>query len=168
MRQLAVRGLLALAILAWAAPGALAKTGAPVTIPTLLPANRCGFEIDVGVVENHERQTVTTLSDGTTITKIRGRLILRFTNHDTGRSIVRNVSGPTIETDHFDAEGNFVGGTFVASGSNWFGFGPVSQANTGEPGLVFTDGQVSLQLGPTGVTSFALTGRQVNGCALLA
>jgi hypothetical protein len=135
-----------------------------------LPRNRCGFPVDIAVVKNNEYETLTTLADGTTITNIRGNLVLSFTNDSspTRYTIVRNVSGPTTETDHFDQQGNFVGGTFVGRGENWFGFGPVSQGNTGEPGLVFTSGLVTLGLGTSGVTSFSLDGSQINGCALLA
>jgi hypothetical protein len=128
-----------------------------------LPSNRCGFPVDIAVVSNNEHQDVMTLADGTTITQIRGKLVLSFTNDTTGYTIVRNVSGPTTETDHADASG-----TFVGRGQNWFGFGPISQSNTQEPGLVFTNGLVKLQFGHTGITSFSLDGEQLNGCALLA
>ena len=130
--------------------------------PFTLPANRCGFPIDVEVVSNNECQDVVTLADGTTITRITGRLVLSFTNTDTGFTIVRNVSGPTTETDHTDGTA-----TFVGEGENWFGFGPTSQANTGEPGLVFTSGLVVLQIAGGAVQSFSLHGTQVNGCELL-
>ena len=136
----------------------------PVTItPFTLPANRCAFPVDVGVVSNNEYQVVTTLADGTTITKITGHLVLSFTNTVTGFTIVRNVSGPTTETDYPDGSA-----TFVGFGENWFGFGPTSQHNTGEPGLVFTSGQVVLDIAGGFVTTFSLDGEQVNGCELLA
>jgi len=124
--------------------------------------NGCQFPIEVAVVSNNECQDVVTLADGTTITRITGRLVLSFTNNDTGFTIVRNVSGPTTETDHPDGTA-----TFVGEGENWFGFGPRSQANTGEPGLVFTSGLVALQIAGGAVISFSLNGTQVNGCELL-
>jgi hypothetical protein len=133
-----------------------------------LPDNRCTFPVQIAVVTNNEFQDVTTLADGTMITKITGNLVLSFTNAKTSKAIVRNVSGPTTETDHFDAQNRFAGGTFVGLGPNWFGFGPVSRGNTGEPGLVFTTGLATLGLGPNGVTSFSLNGTQQNGCTLLA
>jgi len=154
----AALGASALALLA---PAAQARE--PVTFtPFTIPANRCGFPIDVGVVANSEYQDVVTLADGTTVTRIRGRLVLSFTNAATGSSIVRNVSGPTTETDHPDGTG-----TFVGEGLNWFAFGPVSQANTGEPGLVFTSGLVVLQFAGGAVADFSLDGEQTNGCELL-
>src|SRR5262249_37651947 len=128
-----------------------------------LPANRCGFPIDVGVVENNEYQDVRTLADGTVVTKITGRLVLSFTNDVTGYTIVRNVSGPSAAVDYPDGTS-----TFVGYGLTWLGLGPVSQANTGEPGLVFTSGIVTLQIAPPFVTGFSLLGTQVNGCELLS
>jgi len=164
MRRTAFRILPAITILAAIAPVGAAQAREPVVItPFTIPANRCGFEIDVAVVSNNEFNDVTTLPDGTTITKTTGKLVLSFTNADTGFTIVRNVSGPAIVTSHPDGTG-----TFVAEGLNWFAFGPVSQGNTGEPGLVFTSGLVVLEFANGFVTSFSLQGTQVNGCEQLA
>jgi hypothetical protein len=159
-----VRGI-AFAVVVLAAADATARPPRePVIVePLTLPANRCGFEVQVDVVSNNEFQTVTTLDDGTTITRITGRLVLSFTNLTTGFTIVRNLSGPGTQTVHPDGTG-----TFVGEGPTWFGFGPISQANTGEPGLVFTSGLVAIQFGAGVVTSFALAGEQENGWELLA
>jgi hypothetical protein len=164
MRRIAFRILLAITGLAAVAQIGATQACDPVVFPPFftLSDNRCGFPIDVKVVSNNECQDVVTLADGTTITRITGRLVLSFTNHDTGFTIVRNVSGPTTETDHPDGTT-----TFVGEGENWFGFGPTSQANTGEPGLVFTSGLVVLQIAGGAVQSFSLHGTQVNGCELL-
>jgi hypothetical protein len=130
MTRTPIRGLLTAAVMV----GVLALAGAaqartPVTFtPGTLPANRCGFPIDIGVVTNNEYQDVTTLADGTTITNITGNLVLSFTNHSTGYSIVRNVSGPTTETDHPD--GSI---TFVGRGLNWFGMVRRVNATPGSP-----------------------------------
>jgi len=142
-----------------------AQAREPVTVsPFTLPAGVfCPFAIDVGVVANNEYQDVTTLADGTTITKITGKLVLSFKNDSTGYTIVRNVSGPTTETVHPDGTGTEVG----AGNSSWE-FGPNSQANTGEPGLVFTSGRVVLSFTGDVLTGFSLSGTQVNGCDLLA
>jgi hypothetical protein len=166
MRRALLGVLLTTAVVAVVAPAGLARARTPVVItPFTLPGSRCGFPVDVGVVKNNETQDVTTLADGTTITNIRGNLVLSFTNDDTGYTIVRNVSGPTTETDRPDGTG-----TLVARGNNWFGFGPTSQANTGEPGLVFTSGRATLQIDLVHgvVTGFSLSGKQVDGCALLS
>jgi hypothetical protein len=143
------------------AGAALDKTQVPDTSLSL-PPSVCGFQVDIATVSNNEYQTVTTLTDGTVITRIRGELRLSFTNHDTGKSIVRNVSGPTDETDFPDGSG-----TKVGEGLNWWGFGPHSQANTGEPGLVITSGKVVLTFADGNVTGFELHGRQTNLCELL-
>src|SRR5262249_54313146 len=134
--------LLAVTVLAAVAPAGAPQAHEPVPFePFTLPANRCGFPVDVGVVSNNEHQAVTTLADGTIVTRIRGKLVLSFTNAETGFTIVRNVSGPTTAIDHPDGTA-----TVVGEGNNWFGFGPRSQANTGEPGLVFTSGLIVLQV----------------------
>ena len=163
MRRTAFRILLVITVLAAVAPIGAAQACDPVPFEDFtLPATRCGFPIDVAVVSNNECQDVVTLADGTMITRIHGRLVLSFTNDDTRFTIVRNVSGPTTETDLPDGTV-----TFVGEGENWFGFGPRSQMNTGEPGLVFTSGLVALQIAGGAVTSFSLHGTQVNGCELL-
>lgn len=170
MRRAVVRGLLTIAALAVVVPAGLAQAREPVPFPpfTLNP-NRCGFPIDIAAVTNNEFQDVTTLPDGTTITNITGNLVVSFTNDNTGKTIVRNVSGPTTETDHFDNQGNLVGGTFVGRGTNFNTFGPTSQANTGEPGLVFSSGKFTVQFDSHHIAlSFSLSGTQENGCALLS
>jgi hypothetical protein len=164
MRRIAFRILLAITGLAAVAQIGAAQTCEPVPFtPFTIPADDgCGFPIRVEVVSNNECQDVVTLADGTTITRIRGRLVLSFTNTDTLFTITRNVSGPTTQTDHPDGSG-----TFQGEGQNWFSFGPRSQANTGEPALVFTNGLVVLEFSNGAVDSFSLHGTQVNGCELL-
>jgi hypothetical protein len=142
------------------------RTPAPFGPPFTLNKNRCGFPIYVQSVnpdQGKEFQEVTTLSDGTTITKITGKLFLSFTNLDNGVTIVRNVSGPETITARLDGTG-----TQVDEGESWFGFGPVSQGNTGEPGLVFTSGRVVLEFAGHFVTTFTLSGTQIDGCTLLS
>jgi len=172
MRHTGSRILLAMTILAAAIAPASAKDHVPVPFePFSVPAGAwCAFPIDIDVVENKETQDVVTLADGTKITRIRGKLVLSFTNADTGFTVVRNVSGPTNETDHPDATGTLVTGTLIGEGNNWFGFGPTSRRNTGQPGLIFTSGLVVLELDLVNhvVTGFTLRGKQVNGCVLLA
>jgi len=184
MRRAVIKGLLAIAAVAVVTPAAAAQGRTPVTDPLhsgtdngsiTVPIQAadpstggCGFPIDVAVSVNHEYQNVVTLADGTTVTGISGELILVFTNDNTGYAITRDVSGPTIEIDHPDGTG-----TFAGAGKNWNIFGPTSRHNTGEPELVFSDGLFKLNFetlasGARASTSFALAGRQVNGCKLLA
>ena len=163
MRRTAFWSLLAITALAAVAPAGAAKDREPVPFdPFTLPLNRCGFPIAVGVVSNNEFQDVVTLADGTIITRITGKLVLSFTNTVTGFTIVQNVSGPSTEIDHPD--GTI---TEILEGHSWFGFGPISQGNIHQPGLVFTSGRVVLQVAGGAVTIFSLSGKLVNGCELL-
>jgi hypothetical protein len=178
MRKLIIGAVTAVALLgapaaaetATAAP--LART--PVTDPLnsgspngsiTLPANHnCVFPVDIAVVTNSEFQDVTTLPGGTTVTKITGNLVLSFKNDTTGKTIEKNVSGPTTETTSPDGSS----GTFRGEGPNWLAFGPHGQVNTGEPGLVFTSGLVTVTSANGTAQTFSLNGTQANGCALLS
>jgi hypothetical protein len=173
MRKWLIGALTVLAVLlcAPAAAEAAPPDQTPVEIPSTIPVNRCGFLIDVGVIRNNETQTVS-VHDGVTITKVKGDLVLSFTNHDTGKSIVRNVSGPTTATLYPDGTRLFEG-----TGNNYLTFGPISQSLIPEPGLVFTSGKVTVKYdngtsrpSPRNVPAayeFSLNGHQVNGCDLL-
>ena len=165
MRATAYRILLvSIAIAAVAPTGAVDAREAVTFTPFTLPAaGRCGFPVYVTAVKDTEYQDVTTLPDGTTVTLTTGRLVLSFTNTDTGFTLVRNVSGPATVISHPDGTG-----TFIGEGPSWWAFGPVSQANTGQPALFFTNGLAVLQFANGFVSSFSLAGEQVNGCDLLA
>lgn len=137
---------------------------APPNSPITLSADRnCKFAVDISVVTNNEFQQVTTLADKSTITKKRGNLVLSFKNDSSGKSLEENVSGPTTEHDSQDGSS----ATFQGEGPNWLGFGPHGQMNTGEPGLVFTQGQVTVTILNGTAQTFSLNGTQENGCALL-
>src|SRR5947209_16770444 len=122
----------AITALAAIIPAASAQAREPVNnTPFSFPAgHNCPFQVDVGVVSDNEYADITTLADGTTITRIRGTLVESFTNVDTNghpvKTIVRNVSGPTTTTGPLHAGTS----TEVGEGNNWWGFGPHSQANT--------------------------------------
>lgn len=138
--------------------------GAPPNSPIILSAGHiCAFAVDIAVVTNNEVQQVTPLPDKDTVTKKKGNLVLSFKNDATGKAIVENVSGPTTETDSPDGSG-----TFQGEGPNWLGFGPHGRAKTGEPGLVFTSGQVTVTFANGTAQTFSLKGTQENGCALLS
>jgi hypothetical protein len=131
--------------------------------PFDLPLSRCGFPIGVGVVSDREYVIHDTfLADGTEIQRITGELVLSFTNTTTGKTVTENVSGPSTSTFAPDGSGRFQG-----QGRSWLSFGPLGQANTREPGLVFTDGVVVVGFSGNVATSFSLSGTQVDGCALL-
>jgi hypothetical protein len=124
----------------------------------------CGFPIHFEpIVNNQYLIHDTTLPDGTEIQQFTGNLVVRFTNLDTGKTIVENASGPGTYTFYPD-------GSFLTDlhGLNFFEFGPHGQANTGEPGLVFTSGHVVVFFDGMFVRSFTLSGHQENGCELLS
>ena len=92
---------------------------------------------------------MTTLADGTTITRVTGNLVVSWKNDITGKTIVRHLSGPTTTTVHPDGTG-----TAVGEGLNFWTFGPVSQTNTGEPGIVFTSGRAVIDFSGIFAESF--------------
>ena len=155
---------LVIAAVASASPGKGAVRVPVGNAPFDLDASVCGFPIHVGVVADKEYVIHdTTLADGTEVVQITGKLFLSFTNVDTGKTIVENVSGPGTET--FPPDGSFV---FHGLGNGVFIFDQSSQASIGEPGLVFWSGKLVVTFPPTGpAQSFTLSGNQTNGCALL-
>ena len=84
-------------------------------------------------MRNDEFQEERTVANGTTLTRIRGRLVLRFTNQAAGYGIVRDVSGPA--TYRVRSNGS---GTVVATGTTWNALGPLSRGHIHEPGLLTT------------------------------
>ena len=179
MRQILVRGLLTLFLVAVVAQVGVAEAREPVSDPLgsgspngsiTLPPTRCTFPVTIAVVTNNEFQKSTTLSDGTTITKITGTLVLSFTNTITGTTIVRNVSGPSTVTDNPDG----TTGTVVDTGNSWNGFGPLSQQHIPPttPHLLFTSGRVVINFATTTsgirfVSGLSVSGHEEDGCALL-
>jgi hypothetical protein len=181
-----MRNLIIGAVTASALLGAPAAAGAatadspwtPVTDPldsgstngsiTLPAGHNCVFAVDIAVVTNNEVQNMTTLADGTAVTKRKGNLVLSFKNDTSGKTIEENVSGPTTRTVSPDGST----GTFQGKGANWLAFGPHGQANTGEPGVVITKGRVTVTFtfaNNVGTAqTFSLDGTQENVCTLLS
>jgi hypothetical protein len=181
----------------------LVALGAPVTAAratttadqavayTCNPDTSSAFTVTLGTVASN--QVTTTLADGTPIpggfvaqsdppfypNVTSGLLVQSFTNGTTGKTIVRNVSGPSWFT--YDpaptVPGALATGTYVAAGTTAQLFGPLSQtalaaAGIHEPTLVFESGLLVMHfvVAQSGayVTSFSLNGRQQDGCALLS
>jgi len=189
--------LLALTAPAVAAQAATTAARAPAVADqatatyTCYPGTPAAFNVSVGTVVN--KQVTTTLADGTPIpggyvahsdpsyaaNVTTGLLVQTFTNETTGKTITRNVSGPSYFT--YDptpkVSGALATGTYVSTGTTAQLFGPMSEAaltakGIHEPTLVFATGLlvmhfVVVSTGPY-VTSFSLKGTQQNGCALLA
>src|SRR6476469_9935221 len=92
-RPLAVAGALILSI----APSAIvADHRVPLgNTDFSIPAEDCGFPIDVSVVANKEYIVKTRdNADGSSTLRVTGKLWLSFTNTDTDKTVVRNLSGP--------------------------------------------------------------------------
>src|SRR5215469_11195847 len=101
MRKLIIGAVAAVALLGASAAAEAATTGSlgrtPVTDPlgsgspngsiTLPAGHNCAFAVGIAVVANNEFQDVSILADGTTVTKIAGKLVLRFKNDTTGKTI---------------------------------------------------------------------------------
>jgi hypothetical protein len=155
------------------------------------PNTSAAFTVTFATVVN--KQVTTTLADGTPVpggfvaqsdppyypNVTSGPLVQSFTNETTGKTIVRNVSGPSRFT--YDptptVPGVLATGTFVATGTTAQLFGPASEtaldaAGIHEPTLVFESGLLVMRfvIARSGayVTSFSLNGRQQDGCALLS
>jgi hypothetical protein len=186
--------LSAVTLVAFAAPvtAAEATTGADQAVTyTCYPNTSSAFTVTLGTVVNN--QVTTTLADGTPIpggfvaqsdppfypNVTSGLLVQSFTNGTTGKTIVRNVSGPTWFT--YDptptVPGALATGTYVSTGTTAQLFGPLSEAALGavgihEPTLIFVSGLLVMHfvIAQSGayVTSFSLNGTRRNGCALLS
>jgi hypothetical protein len=150
----------------WAAPAGAASHRVPVdATPFDIPAESCGFPIHVGVVDDNEYIVKTREApDGSTTSRITGKLILSFTNTDSGKTIVRDVGGPAWFTVNSDGS-LFVRNQGHAAGSN----SPADQATTGLPGLFFVTGNLIAHFAPDGsAESVTVSGLVEDGCALLA
>ncbi|MGN6167355.1 MAG: hypothetical protein ACTHQQ_04175 [Solirubrobacteraceae bacterium] len=154
--------------------------------PTCYAGTSKAFNISVSNLVNNE--TTVNLTDGTPIpgglvaqsslnpqipaSRTTGSFVNSYTNETTGKTITRNISGPTWVT--WDPTPTVTGaiatGTEVATGNNGNVFGPLSQANLNLPALTFTSGLLIIHfvvMPPMVATSFLLNGTQEDGCALL-
>ena len=129
-----------------------------------IPAEDCGFPIDVTVVADKEYIVKSRdNADGSTTLRITGKLRLSFTNTDADKTIVRNLSGPGSVTFTED------GAVFVSEGPTSSYLSPEEQAATGLPGLAFIVGHaISTVDADFTETGFSLSGHWVDGCALLS
>jgi len=180
MRRVALLGTLvaAVAVFAQVPVAAASSSWTPVPdpytdveVPTNAWGGACSFPIRIDTLANNELQMTTTVGppapSGTTLTRVRGRLVVSVTNEDTGKTIIRDASGPTDTISFPDGTG-----FETARGNNANLAGPTSFANTGEPVFFFTTGPVFLTFatrsdGVRFLTSFHAV-RQVSACDLLA
>ena len=121
---------------------------------------QCPFDVDVHVLAVNEYSK--TFSNGQVL--ITGKVLLRVSNAETGKSIKVNASGPgTITTD----ENGTV--TYVIRGTSFIGFDP-GTFGPGSPGLLeITKGLVVIVFHADGTTTYRKTSAATrDACALLA
>lgn len=146
-------------------------SGSPNGSITLPEGHFCPtLTVDIAVVTNKEFQQMTTLADGTIVTRTKGHLVLSFKNDASGKTLQENVSGPSTET--FTPTSSTSGsGTFQGTGTAWNAFGPNGRHNTGEPALIFTKGNYTLTFVEANsvdtTQTYSLDGTQQDGCTLL-
>jgi hypothetical protein len=142
-----VAGILLTLVAAVPATGA-SQTREPAPLPDLIEDESCGFLVEVTFPVNDEYAITLTDNDGgVTRVIIVGRLVVTFTNPDSGESVTANISGPS----HID----FVRGTNTQEGLIG---GPVGTL----PGLSLVAGHLDLLSGDLRGHVFA------DVCALLA
>ena len=132
MRRLGLVLMVAMVSLAlW--PSA-AWAGAPERRPFesedgLLPAGPCPFPVFIHVVANNE-YTIEFFDDSGNLirTIFQGRVVLEFTNTQTGTSVTRNVSGPATKTE---------ADQIIVKTGPWLFFSFPGELGPEEPGSMF-------------------------------
>jgi hypothetical protein len=136
-----------------AATAALAAppTREPLVLEDFVAENVCSFPVLVEATANKE--FVTFFDDGRIL--VTGKLFVRLTNVETGKSLELNISGPVTITE-----------TEVIRGRGLLILFP---EDAGGPGLLLTSGRVVLIRGEDGFLANAtFKGRTVDVCAALA
>lgn len=125
----------------------------------------CSFGVDLTVLTNQEYSKSETQPDGTVVIQITGALKLAMANHDTGKTIDYNESGPgtiTISPDGSTLDDG--------QGSSVFPFPPAAQQQFGVPALAYITGHSTIAFDPNGnVTSLSHDGATISDvCAALS
>jgi hypothetical protein len=128
-RRIILVALAALLLVPVAAAQAAKKVRTPVgNTDSVLPASFCGYPLALHVLV--DREIATTFPDGSQ--RVHGKLVVRLSNADTGRSLVTDISGPyTVSAD---------GNTVVLHGRSLVSL----NASQGGPGVFLTNGKVVL------------------------
>lgn len=134
---------------------------------TVAAGDACTFQVDAHVVNDHEAYRVLeTYADGTDkVQSFKGLLKIAFTNHDTGRTVTKNVNGRSLI--EYRPDGSFeritvLSGRFTTS---------IAPGNDVAPGVYYVSGKDSqLTLNPDGSKTLALgkNGSAENLCPALA
>jgi hypothetical protein len=114
------------------------------------------FQVKVQATDNKE--VIHIFSSGVAL--VTGVLKVEVTNLTTGKTLALNISGP----GKFSPDGTVLRGT-----GRWLLFGEAGELGPGSgPGMMLISGQVTLSLGPAGITSISTQGNVEDVCAALA
>jgi hypothetical protein len=141
-------------------PGAWARGDGwePLELPDHIVTSCGDTRIDVTFPVNNSYQRVTTLSDGTVITQVTGRLVVTFAVRGDD-SLTLNISGPQRMTEYPNGDVEF-----QSYGLN----GGPPLVPDGMPDLVWTAGPADIIVHPDGsVTVIQLPPHLVDVCAAL-
>jgi hypothetical protein len=146
----------------------IASATSPNKVPTPNPdftaTGACAFPVAFHALVNKEYQTVTTMPDGSVVTKVNGSLVGTFTNTLNGHSVTLNIGGPGTITAFPD--GSF---TFEFEGNSSFFYFSQSQTAFGLPGLQYTQGLLQNHFDNAGnLTSYSHSGAATDECAALS
>jgi hypothetical protein len=130
-----------------------------------LPPGPCPFPLDFHIVTNQEYSLTYTDQNGNPTHEIvTGLLVVQVTNHDSGASIERNISGPGDY--RFNPDGTIT----LSAWGTWLLFFFPGQLGPGAPGMVIiNNGFVELLTNPDGTqTILSRSGSLEDVCATLS
>jgi hypothetical protein len=133
--------------------------------PFTLPAEFCGFQVQVTPQVNNRFEKLLKASDGSMILLHTGFLSVSYTNLESGKSITENVSGPLKITVFPDGSV-----TVADKGRTSVFLDPADAQRFGLPTVAVTAGALTGSMAPDGsLTSLTLHGHVlVNVCAALS
>jgi hypothetical protein len=169
---LVVLGALGAALATRPTPSAHARGGGWLPLGPLPPytdssnsPGYCAFRIDNNFYQNEVYTRSETQPDGTVVTRVTGSLKLAATNHDTGKTVDYNISGPGAITAYPDQSILIVG-----EGLGIQFFPPAAQQQFHLPAVAYIKGKYTESLDSQGnVTSFTHDGATISDvCAALS
>jgi hypothetical protein len=165
-------GLVAIvgAIAMFAVSGALpAAAGKPAKFPASPPitgsfnaGDVCAFQVDTAPVTSSQTVKVWSDSSGNaTRIEFTGHVVIALTNHDTGKRLEFNASGPGTVYPHPDGSASA-----VARGPSTFALFPGDDRG---PALLYIKGRATFDISPTGqISNLKVSGHVEDVCAMLA
>ena len=168
MKRLVVIAPVLCALLLMVAPSASAQ-GKPTRIPqgpfdvSFSAGQVCSFALEAKSVVQQEVETLWSNPDGTpNHAEVNGKLVVQFTNLDTGSNVTLNESGPGSIV--FNPDGSL---TFHDTGPTGLSLFPTDQPPG--PATILNYGRTVLTVSPTGmVTILSMTGNTLDVCAMIA